>query len=695
MMSESLPSSPINCPPALEDAWRQFGDYDKNANLAQKRFIQQRKWIIALGVIVTTLAVFDIVLEKSLNTPNHWFANLLLQITTALSLDYETITSTMERGLSFVIILIPIFISILVAGSVKFNMGVNWVMLRSGAESIKREIYRYRTQVDVYSSDPNKNPEIAKGETRDVTLARKTKQISKRVMETQVNMSELEVYDYKREGLPPVYGVAPADDGFSNMTAEQYIHWRIEDQFDYYRRKAKRLAQELQRFQWSIYILGGLGTLMAAIELEIWVAVTSALVTALSSFLEFKRVETNLIACNMAAADLYDIRTWWRALPETAKQQQANKETLVKSAEAVIQGENASWLTEMREALSEIYGDQEQEEDVGDRSTIAVLPQNVTTESDSASSASGASSSILKGEGGEQRSSMRATLFSNQPGSGSSSAGTPTPDRSGDSPDGESANDEAPSSSYGWPQPDWSEAPNKAPGDRSDRAIATRGDAPDFSEDWLNTPTTLDESLTELDEDDVTVEDPLVGTLEPTPPAVASVPVAPVGEIRPTDLPIDLFMDLPEGYEDDLKALGDIDAELDADVRSEFESTLDSEMTAAADSITDISPDVDTEDINTADINTADIDTDSDIDATDESVDASDTFVTPDISAAEYSAIYGAIPAPYSRDRDEGSDEASGYELNSRVPEPFQREPGDNPGEEPGSHGEIEMHERI
>lgn len=389
------------CSPALEDAWRRFGDFDKNASLAQKRFLRQRKWITLLGVIVTALAVFAFMLENG----DHWLTRAISgTLATYGQIDIEMLS----RGLNIIIIIIPILISILVAGAVKFNMGISWVMLRSAAESIKHEIFRYRTQVGIYS--PNYVPSRGKPETRDVALARRIKQIGKRVMETQVNMSELEIYDYKKEGLPPAYGVALGDDGFSDLTSDQYVHWRIEDQFDYYRSKAKRLAKELQLFQWSIYIIGGLGTLLAAVQMEIWVAITSALVAALGSFLEFKRVETNLIGMNLAASDLYDIRAWWRALSDAAKQQAANKAILVKGAEGIIQGENASWLTEMREALSEVYGDEEGEEGTADKDDIAVLPESVNHMSEAAASGSTAFDSVVKGEGGSWLSMMQSTL---------------------------------------------------------------------------------------------------------------------------------------------------------------------------------------------------------------------------------------------------------------------------------------------
>jgi hypothetical protein len=45
-----------------------------------------------------------------------------------------------EDGLSFLVILAPISVSILLAGTVKFGRGVNWILLRASAETIKQEI---------------------------------------------------------------------------------------------------------------------------------------------------------------------------------------------------------------------------------------------------------------------------------------------------------------------------------------------------------------------------------------------------------------------------------------------------------------------------------------------------------------------------------------------------------------------------
>jgi hypothetical protein len=338
-----LPSTLPLASPILEDAWIRFGKYDKNALRAQRRFIWERKLILGLSVAATALAVLYTVLESS-----KW----QLPYSTGPSSSIDLMQYLLPV-LRFCVVTVPIISGALAAFTVKFNMGVNWVMLRSSAEALKKEIYRYRMRVDEYGLNP------LQAESRDVQLARKLKIISRRLMETQVNQTGLQPYDNKQ---PPAYITNTGDDGFSDLTPEQYVLWRVDDQFSYYQRKSIKFSKEAQRFQLLILVLGIVGALLAAFKLEIWVAVSGAFVTAFTSFLEFKRVESTVIACNRAAADLYDIRTWWRSLSDTEKTQRVNIETLVDSTEAVIQSENAGWVQEMRDALAEIYGKKKEEE---------------------------------------------------------------------------------------------------------------------------------------------------------------------------------------------------------------------------------------------------------------------------------------------------------------------------------------------
>jgi hypothetical protein len=175
-------------------------------------------------------------------------------------------------------------------------------------------------------------------------------------MKTQVNQTGIVPY---ADRLPPLYGAAAGDDGFSDLDPKGYLKWRLEDQLNWYQGKAIGLDRQTQRLLWWIYILGGVGTFLAAVGLEIWIAVTTAIVAALTAFLELMRLETTRTAYNQAAEDLDSVRAWWHALPDDDKKAdetgQANFEKLVKYTETVIESEHAGWVQEMRDALAELY----------------------------------------------------------------------------------------------------------------------------------------------------------------------------------------------------------------------------------------------------------------------------------------------------------------------------------------------------
>ena len=311
---------------ALEQAWNCFAEFDYNAVLSQKRFYYMRKLILIVGLLATASAVIY---------------SLIPDNSTLFDID-------IKQNLHYLVLVLPILVSILLAGAVKFEKGTIWILLRNSAETLKQEIYRYRSKVDIYKED-NSN-----GETREIKLARKVKMISSRLMKTQINQTSLKL----TKGYNFDNSAAKEDDRFSDITPNNYIEWRLKDQYYYYRKKTRELDRLNHILQWSIYFIGGLGTLLAAIGHEIWVAVTISFAGVITAILEIKRIEPTLTAYNQAATDLNGIFIWWTALSDKEKEKHENFEKLVNNTEIVIKTENAGWVQEMQDALAELYAEQ-------------------------------------------------------------------------------------------------------------------------------------------------------------------------------------------------------------------------------------------------------------------------------------------------------------------------------------------------
>ncbi|MGB3199259.1 MAG: DUF4231 domain-containing protein [Nodosilinea sp.] len=378
----SLPSEPPNSLPApdrnavspslLNSAYERYRVYSQNATRSQERFLFTERLITLLALLVVVLAVAHPVVLNQVTTPENG-AELNKQL--PLNLIFGDPQHIGLGVLNLLLIILPITMTALRAFGVKFGRGDNWVILRGNAEALKMEIFYYRTRVKQYQTD------------RNTELAGKIQQISKRLKGSVVHQRALFPYENQRPArlrLGVVFWAIshlwrwvqrlahhswrflfaideeadrlPKDpDRTSDLDAESYIKHRLEEQFDWYRRKARSYDRQHQLLQTSVYIFGGFGALLAAIGFQSWVAVTAALAAAFVNYLEYRRVEVTLMGYNQSADALYDIRTWWYSLSAAEQASFSNFEKLVVNTEETIRSEHNSWLQDMQDRLADLY----------------------------------------------------------------------------------------------------------------------------------------------------------------------------------------------------------------------------------------------------------------------------------------------------------------------------------------------------
>ncbi|UOG77332.1 DUF4231 domain-containing protein (plasmid) [Hymenobacter tibetensis] len=315
----------------LLQAWETFADYDANANHQQKRFEQLQQLIIALGLIGTALAI-----GQQVYGPKNEAGSLLA------ASELLTQNRVVWWLVHHILILIPITLTILITALSRFKQGTKRLLLRAGAEAIKREIYRYRTRALYYQSNAESQ------------LAERIEDITRRTMQTEVNSSSLIPYNQKN-GFPPTTG---SDTGIGMLTPAQYVEVRLGNQLAYFRRKAVRLERQLKVLSWLTFLLGGAGTYMAAIGQQVWIALTTSLVAAMGTFLSYRQTESTLIKFNQAATNLSNIRAWWNALSVEEQLRQSNTDLLVEHTEQVLELELAGWVRQMQDALAELHKNQ-------------------------------------------------------------------------------------------------------------------------------------------------------------------------------------------------------------------------------------------------------------------------------------------------------------------------------------------------
>jgi len=327
--------------PNLKLAWERHRLYDANASSTQTNFKRLQMAILSLGVLVTLLALAKTYFFPPLpETPK--------ETGTAIAIDL----------LGYVIIIIPITTAMLLALASRFKWGQKWVLLRAAAEAVKREFFRYWTGTGIYSASQTTET------SRQRRLAQELENIAQKLQQTEVNLPALlpsgkgSVFP-----LPPVELQTSIKDGFSLLSPEGYLKLRLEDQLQYYGHRAAALDKKMRWLYRLIYFSGGLGTLLAAIGngIELWVAATTSVAGAFTSYLGYMQVETNLMKYNHATVNLDNVRAWWTALSAQERSDPKNLDDLVGHTEMIMEGEISGWVKQMEKALADLKEQQEKE----------------------------------------------------------------------------------------------------------------------------------------------------------------------------------------------------------------------------------------------------------------------------------------------------------------------------------------------
>ncbi len=105
---------------------------------------------------------------------------------------------------------------------------------------------------------------------------------------------------------------------------------------------------------------GGVGTFLAAVNFEIWVALTTTLVATFVSFLEYKQIENTLIKYNQTKTELSNIKLWWQSLSNEERIKKENKDKLVQRTEDILRTELSGWIRQMQVTIDKLYTKKEE-----------------------------------------------------------------------------------------------------------------------------------------------------------------------------------------------------------------------------------------------------------------------------------------------------------------------------------------------
>eukprot|EP01012_Entosiphon_sulcatum_P041426 TRINITY_DN55272_c0_g1_i1.p1 TRINITY_DN55272_c0_g1~~TRINITY_DN55272_c0_g1_i1.p1 ORF type:complete len:1898 (+),score=398.70 TRINITY_DN55272_c0_g1_i1:66-5759(+) len=369
-MMERMIETALKGNETLRTAWSKYAVWNHNAKAYQRMFRLLQVLILSAGLMATTLSIFQTFLQLQ-------FPEDTVKPDTAAQAKRAELF-VVYQVLNWVVIAFPIAISLLQAVANKLNAGAKWVGLRGAAEGCLKEIYCYRTNTLSYSKSAiaaatekakiadSMEPAENKYTSRDERLHIRLEQLTQRLSESEV--AEVTLTPYTGP-IPPTSILRDGEDGMRDLTPDEYVRVRLRPMIKWYQDNAMQLRVELWYLSLMNYVFGAGGTLLAALavsnnlvkyNLQSWVALTTAIVTALTRYVDYTRNEWRHKKFNKVAHALTNMETWWSARGPNADVM-TNRDTLVQETEQLVSEEVTEWEHQLKTAIEEMKKAQEQE----------------------------------------------------------------------------------------------------------------------------------------------------------------------------------------------------------------------------------------------------------------------------------------------------------------------------------------------
>ena len=376
--------------PVLAYAWELYETYSNGSQTQKDSNSGLRQWVIWLIFLTSVLAV-----AKTLpGVP--WLAGWLLNGLVAypwFPFSADRITAISGGLLTVVLLFLSISTSAALAFAAQFTPLKAWIMYRVGADRIRSQIYMYRMGAGDYqefAGDAEKcrqtfleriesiNRDIYELETappflqliddQDGTYRHSTPRIwwnrlvkvvrwrantsGKGKIETINPDQNKDFAEGKVDKLPGRY-FPEHDNGFNELSVEDYINYRVMSQRNWYVAKVYEDYEKIKDWRKVTLTIGGISAVLAAISLEPYIVITTAAAVAINTHLQLNLIGNTYGNYHITASRIDAEIVRWRNLSETKQHSQEVIAAFVTDIEGILEDERRVWMQQASQAQQE------------------------------------------------------------------------------------------------------------------------------------------------------------------------------------------------------------------------------------------------------------------------------------------------------------------------------------------------------
>jgi hypothetical protein len=315
----------------LKEAWQRFAEMDESA-VRSKRSTTALAWFVLALATVTALLAFALVLSTR--------APAYLSF-----LDHEAVRNWLK---SFVTGL-PLIAGILLGWMDRRSRTGTWIEIRASAESILREIYRFRARVKPYES-------VAKQGTKDAN--RRFHKVLAQIDFAMAERSAGRLHAAGSESWPPASlesRIPLMDNLVGPLSADVYDEARVCDQLNEFDGKARKTERSATLQSTAIFGLAAISAFFLSLSwrwapLGAWAAVATTLLAACVSWREYRHWDARADAYRSTAVGLRSARGRWHARQKDGRISSDELVRYVREVEDALASEGFSWQRTLRQA---------------------------------------------------------------------------------------------------------------------------------------------------------------------------------------------------------------------------------------------------------------------------------------------------------------------------------------------------------
>jgi len=306
----------------LKAAWTYYLAFDRCASRQQT--VNRR---IRIGLQLGSLAIVSLVLiQVQANLPTKGVPSYLSWI------DGSSGLQIMQSFTVPIAVALPIALAAATAFSQSVAADRGWRVMRGAAESLKREIYRYRSWL-VCNAD-NSSPSGAGHRDLKDTIDSALRRSAGSGFLLSVDLTS-------SRGRPQKLN--EPDDELAPLSVASYTSHRIDGQIRYFREKGSALRRKALGVVVLAVALAAISGTLATSYFAPWAAMAVLIVTALTAYLERSRLTDRAARFATASADLAEIKTGLDVDKSTNVGQPEVLFAMVTRTEAALEREGMAW----------------------------------------------------------------------------------------------------------------------------------------------------------------------------------------------------------------------------------------------------------------------------------------------------------------------------------------------------------------